>query len=124
MRKRESKTSRECSAKVKIRQTKRHTVSLSSADELHKLKENDVEELKPASENKTELEAEHDTHAAAVESTSKKLNDDSKTEKRSHSLDGLDVLTSKLSGRPSRRAAKSIGSYKEPSLNVKMRRPA
>ena len=87
--------------------------------------------MKPSSEDEVAsgdiLMDRNATHVSTLESTSGKLGADSvvaKTDKRGHSFDGLGVSSIQQSGRPLRRAVSSIGSYREPSLIAKMRRPS
>ena len=153
VKKRESKRNRECSSKMKIREADGNIVSSISRrydgkaipDRLHKCSKNEVGKLladkmkpssdegimKPSSEDEVAsgdiLMDRNATHVSTLESTSGKLGADSvvaKTDKRGHSFDGLGVSSIQQSGRPLRRAVSSIGSYREPSLIAKMRRPS
>ena len=153
VKKRESKRNRECSSKMKIREADGNIVSSISRrydgkaipDRLHKCSKNEVgkvlaDKVKPSSDEGIMKPSSEDgvasgdilmdrnaTHVSTLESTSGKLGADSvvaKTDKRGHSFDGLGVSSIQQSGRPLRRAVSSIGSYREPSLIAKMRRPS
>ena len=143
VRKSESKRNRKCSSKADghvVSSISRRYEGKAIADKLHKCSNNEVgkfwvDKMKPSSDEgimKPSLEdgvASGDflmnrdvTHVSVLESTSGKVVD--KTDQRGHSFDGLGVSSIKQSGRPLRRAVSSIGSYREPSLIAKMRRPS
>ena len=152
IRKREGKRNRKCSSKVKIRQADGRIVSSISrgyeektiVDRLRKCSDNEVgkflaDKTKPSSDEGIMEPSLEDrvacedilmnrdvTQVSILESTSGKLGADlvvDKTDNGGHSFDGLGVSSIKQSGRPLRRAVSSIGSYREPPLNIKMRRP-